>query len=97
MCVLTEEEQAEFDELSRSIRHYVATRRREDGAFDWAEMAKRSRTDPEAREVLRRWRRKLAIVNRSAEKLRVLEDVFRLNPDKRWWEGTPVNPFGAFR
>ena len=23
--------------------------------------------------------------------------VFRLNPDKRWWEGTPVNPFGAFR
>ena len=79
---LTEEEQAEFDELSHSIRHYVATRRREDGAFDWAEMAKRSRTDPEAREVLRRWRRKLAIVNRSAEKLRVLEDVFRLHPDE---------------
>ena len=23
--------------------------------------------------------------------------VFRLNPDKRWWEGAPVNPFGAFR
>lgn len=79
---LTEEEQAEFDELSRSIRHYVAGRRREDGAFDWAEMARRSRTDPEAREILRRWRRKLAIVNRSAEKLRVLEDVFRLHPDE---------------
>ncbi len=79
---LTETEQAEFDELSRSIRHYVAARRREDGAFDWKEMARRSRTDPEAREVLRRWRRKLAIVNRSAEKLRVLEDVFRLHPDE---------------
>jgi superfamily II DNA or RNA helicase len=79
---LTEDEQAEFDELSRSVRHYVAARRRDDGAFDWAEMARRSRTDPEAREVLRRWRRKLAIVNRSAEKLRVLEDVFRLHPDE---------------
>jgi superfamily II DNA or RNA helicase len=79
---LTDEEQAEFDDLSRSIRRYVATRRQEDGAFDWTEMARRSRTDPEAREVLRRWRRKLAIVNRSAEKLRVLEDVFRLHPDE---------------
>ena len=79
---LTEEEQAEFDELSRSIRHYVAARRQEDGAFDWADMARRSRTDGEAREVLRRWRRKLAIVNRSAEKLRVLEDIFRLHPDE---------------
>jgi superfamily II DNA or RNA helicase len=79
---LTEEEQAEFDTLSRSIRHYVATRRREDGAFDWAEMARRSRTDPEAREILRLWRRKLAIVNRSAEKLRVLEDILRLHPDE---------------
>jgi superfamily II DNA or RNA helicase len=79
---LTEDEQAEFDELSSSIRHYVATRRREDGTFDWAEMARRSRTDPEAREILRRWRRKLAIVNRSAEKLRVLEDVFRLHGEE---------------
>jgi len=79
---LTEEEQAEFDKLSRSIRHYVAARRREEGAFDWKEMARRSRIDSQAREVLRRWRRKLAIVHRSAEKLRVLEDVFRLHPDE---------------
>jgi superfamily II DNA or RNA helicase len=79
---LTEEEQAEFDELSRSIRHYVAGRRREEGGFEWTEMARRSRTDPQAREILRRWRRKLAIVNRSTEKLRVLEDIFRLHPDE---------------
>jgi superfamily II DNA or RNA helicase len=79
---LTETEQAEFDELSRSIRRYVAARRREEGAFDWKELARRSRTDPDAREILRRWRRKLALVHRSAEKLRVLEDVFRLHPDE---------------
>jgi superfamily II DNA or RNA helicase len=79
---LTPEEQAEFDELSRSIRRYVAGRRREEGEFDWTEMTRRSRSDPQAREILRLWRRKLAIVNRSAEKLRVLEDVFRLHPDE---------------
>jgi superfamily II DNA or RNA helicase len=79
---LTEAEQAEFDELSRSIRRYVASRQREEGGFDWKDMARRSRTDPEAREILRRWRRKQAIVNRSAEKLRVLEDILRLHPDE---------------
>ena len=79
---LTEAEQAEFDELSRAIRRYVAGQRRDTGGFDWTEMARRSREDPEAREILRRWRRKLGIVNRSAEKLRVLEDILRLHPDE---------------
>jgi superfamily II DNA or RNA helicase len=79
---LGEEEQTEFDELSRSIRRYVAARRQQEGVFDWTEMARRSRTDAEAREVLHRWRRKLALVNRSAEKLRVLEDILRLHPDE---------------
>jgi len=77
---LTDEEQAEFDELSRAIRRYVAARRRDEPDLDWSEIARRSRTDREARDVLRRWRRKLAIVNRSAEKLRVLEDILRLHP-----------------
>ncbi len=80
---LGETEQAEFDELSRAIRHYVAARIHDEGRFDWKELALRSRTDAEAREILRRWRRKLAIVNRSAEKLRVLEDVLRLHPDEQ--------------
>jgi len=79
---LADDEQTEFDELSRAIRRYVAARRREEHAFDWTELARRSRTDPEARDVLQRWRRKQAILNRSAEKLRVLEDVFRLHPDE---------------
>jgi superfamily II DNA or RNA helicase len=78
---LTEAEQAEFDELSRSIRRYVAARSKDEPRFDWAELARRSRTDPEARDIVRKRWRKLAIVNRSAEKLRVLEDVFRLHPD----------------
>lgn len=80
---LGEAEQAELDDLSRQIRRFVALRRREEGSFDWTELARRSRTDAEAREILRRWRRKLQIVHRSAEKLRVLEDIFRLHPGEQ--------------
>lgn len=95
---LTEDEQAEFDGLSRRIRAYVAHRRKDaatgrgsrDGggaagerasAFDWThDLAKRSRTDPEAKAILRAYRRKLTLIHRSAEKLRVVEDVLRLHP-----------------
>lgn len=78
---LADAEQAEFTQLSRKIRAYVANRRRGAGAFDWKEdIAKLSRSDPEAKEILRCYRRKLALVHRSAEKLRVLEDIFRLHP-----------------
>jgi len=79
---LTETEQAEFDRLSRRIRAYVARRRRDDGRFDWKEdIAKLSRTDAEAKEVMRCYHRKLALVHRSAEKLRVLEDILQLHAD----------------
>jgi superfamily II DNA or RNA helicase len=106
---LSDDEQAEFDALSRRIRAYVARRSRETraaraahataedrsagrsagdapgdrrGAFDWArDLAKHARTDPEAKAILRAYRRKLAITHRSAEKLRVVEDVLRLHPD----------------
>ena len=79
---LTEAEQAEFDQLSRRIRGYVTKRRRDDGRFDWKEdIAKLSRTDTDAKDVMRWYRRKLTLVHRSAEKLRVLEDILRLHAD----------------
>lgn len=80
---LSDQEQEEFDALSRRIRAYVARRRRTLQAreFDWLQdVARQARTDPEARAVLRAYRRKLAIVDRSTEKLRVLEDILRLHP-----------------
>jgi len=81
---LTEGEQEEFDRLSRTIRAYVARRRRDNGTFDWKEdLAKASRSDPEAKSILRAYHRKLALVHRSAEKLRVVEDILRLHPDEQ--------------
>ncbi|MDR7555979.1 MAG: DEAD/DEAH box helicase family protein [Armatimonadota bacterium] len=53
-------------------------------AFDWTrDLAVRARTDPEAHAILRAYRRKLALVHRSAEKLRVVEDLLRLHPDEQ--------------
>lgn len=94
---LSDEEQQEFDALSRRIRGYVARQRREAAGrpkaagtsaiagprpFDWVrDLAVRSRGDPEAKAILRAYRRKMTLVHRSAEKLRVLEDIFRLHPD----------------
>jgi superfamily II DNA or RNA helicase len=81
---LSEPEQAKFDQLSRKIRVYVARRRHEGGRFDWKEdLARVSRTDPEAKEILRCYRRKLALVHRSPEKLRVVEDILRLHANEQ--------------
>ncbi len=78
---LAEGEQAEFDRLSRRIRAHVAKRRRENARFDWREdLVKLSRTDPEAKEILLSYHRRLALLHRSAEKLRVVEDILRLHP-----------------
>jgi len=80
---LTEAEQAEFDALSSRIRDYFLARRREDPSFDWESLALRSRTDPEAKAILRAYRRKLALTHRSAEKLRAVEDILRLHADEQ--------------
>ena len=81
---LSEPEQAKFDQLSKKIRAYVARRRHEGGRFDWKEdLARVSRTDPEAKEILRCYWRKLALVHRSAEKLRVVEEILSLHAEEQ--------------
>jgi superfamily II DNA or RNA helicase len=80
---LAAEEQAEFDRCSRTVRRYLAERRREKPDFRWTDLTRLARTDNDAREVLRAYRKKLAILHRSAEKLRVVEDVLRLHPEEQ--------------
>ncbi len=76
-------EQQEFDRGSRRIRAYLAGRRREEPGFQWTDLTRLARTDPEARETLRAYQRKLAIIHRSPEKLRVVEDILRLHPGEQ--------------
>jgi len=76
---LRADEQGRYDTLSRRIRVFVADRRKAKAGYCWEDVCKESGSDPEARKVLRAFHAKQAIETRAAEKLRVLEDLFRLH------------------
>ena len=80
---LARNEQAEFDRCSRKVRAYLRERRREDPQFQWTDLTRLSRTDGDARDVLKAYRRKMALLHRSPEKLRVVEDILRLHPEEQ--------------
>lgn len=76
---LDEAERARYAELSSQVRRYMMQRRQEEPQFDWQALCSDSGADPEARRALRAFHAKRAIEDRAAEKLRVLEDLFRLH------------------
>jgi superfamily II DNA or RNA helicase len=76
---LTRIEQQRYDELSRRVREFILVRRQEDPAFTWKKLCRESALDPRSRQALTDYRAKTAIEERAQEKLRVLEDLFRLH------------------
>ena len=71
------------------MRQFVVDRRQDDPSFTWETLCADSGTDPAARRALRAFRMKQAIEDRADEKLRVLEDLFRLHA------GSPVIVFAG--
>jgi len=76
---LSPEERVRYDDLSREIRAYVAERRKTDPQFSWEDLCAETGKTPEARRALKAYFAKKAIEDRAEEKLRVLEDLFRLH------------------
>jgi superfamily II DNA or RNA helicase len=76
---LLDEEQARYDALSAQVRDYLNERRKTEPAFTWEDLCSETGKDPEARRVLKAYFARKAIEDRAAEKLRVLEDIFRLH------------------
>ncbi|MCO6459296.1 MAG: DEAD/DEAH box helicase family protein [Pirellulaceae bacterium] len=76
---LSDDEQRRYDECSRTVRQYVAERRKDDPQFTWQSLCGESAAAPAARHALRAWHAKKSIEDRAVEKLRVLEDIFRLH------------------
>ncbi|MFO0942013.1 MAG: DEAD/DEAH box helicase [Pirellulales bacterium] len=76
---LSPSEQLRYDQLSEQIRAYVYERRQNDSQFTWEKLCQESNLDASARNVMKAYRQKFAIENRAEEKLRVLEDIFRLH------------------
>ncbi|MEO8268522.1 MAG: DEAD/DEAH box helicase family protein, partial [Aureliella sp.] len=76
---LSDAERRRYDELSRTIQHYMYQRRQEDSCFTWQKLCQESGRDPASRRALQAFHAKSAIEDRAEEKLRVLEDLFRLH------------------
>jgi len=76
---LSAEEQARYDELSSLVRRYMMERRKTEAEFSWEDLCAETGKTPAARRALRAYFAKKAIEDRAEEKLRVLEDLFRLH------------------
>jgi superfamily II DNA or RNA helicase len=80
---LSGRERARFDALSNQVRQYMHRRRKEDPHFTWQHLCGEVNQTPEARHALAAYLAKKAIEDRAEEKLRVLEDLFRLHLGER--------------
>ncbi|HEX41427.1 MAG TPA: DEAD/DEAH box helicase, partial [Phycisphaerales bacterium] len=76
---LNDPEQATYDQCSRVIRHFIAQRRKDQPGYTWQDLCAESGRDPQARHAQKAYYLKRSIEDRAAEKLRVLEDIFRLH------------------
>ena len=76
---LTEDEQARYEALGREVRQFMQEAREDNPDLSWEDVCKNSATDLGARRALEAYRAKQAIEDRAEEKLRILEDLFRLH------------------
>jgi superfamily II DNA or RNA helicase len=80
---LSQDEQAGYDQYSRQVRHFIAERRRDQPGYSWQNLCGESGKDPAARLALKAYYLKHAIEDRAEEKLRILEDIFRLHAGQK--------------
>ena len=76
---LQPEEQHRYDQLSRQVRAYMIERPQDQSALLLGRPLAQTGKTPELRRVLRAYFAKKSIEDRAEEKLRVLEDLFRLH------------------
>lgn len=76
---LTPTEQSRYDRLSREVSQYMHERRKSEPTFTWEQLCQDTGRTPEARHAMRSYFAKKAIEDRAEEKLRILEDLFRLH------------------
>ncbi len=76
---LSPAEQARYDQLAREVRAYMLERRKSEPQFSWQDLCEETGRTPQSRRVLQAYYMKKSIEDRAEEKLRVLEDLFRLH------------------
>lgn len=80
---LSDEEQQKYDHYSEQIRVYMQTQRENNPDYTWEDVCAESTSSPESRQALIAYLARRSIEDRAAEKLRVLEDLFRLHAGER--------------
>ena len=80
---LSQDEQAAYDQYSRQVRHFIVERRKDKPGYSWQDLCGESGKDPAARLALKAYYLKQAIEDRAEEKLRILEDIFRLHAGQK--------------
>jgi superfamily II DNA or RNA helicase len=90
---LSDEEQFKYDSASKVLQSFFLTKREELNknlapgekpiAYDWQDLCSETGKDPAARAAQNAFYFKKSIEDRATEKLRVLEDIFRLHAGER--------------
>lgn len=80
---LSDDEQRRYDLLADEVSTYMYEQRQENAKFSWEDLCSSSGASTEARRALKAFYSKKAIEDRAEEKLRTLEDLFRLHARER--------------
>lgn len=80
---LTERERRIYEQAGREVRSFIAEQREEYPEYGFKDLCADAGKDPAARSAQKAFRLRKAIEDRAEEKLRVLEDVFRLHSGER--------------
>ena len=77
------EEQRQYDLAGEQIRAFVIEKRKDEPKYAWENVCADAGKDPAARRVMKAFYLRKSIEDRAEEKLRVLEDIFRLHNGER--------------
>lgn len=81
---LDPQEQAKYDAAGATVRHFLSSKRSEGQVkYAWQDLCAESGRDPAARTAQNAFYLRKSIEDRASEKLRVLEDLFRLHAGER--------------
>lgn len=80
---LSDPEERQYAEAARLVRGFIAVKRKTHPGYTWQDLSAESGKDPEARRAQKAFYFRKSIEDKAAEKLRVLEDLFRLHAGER--------------
>lgn len=79
---LSAEERSRYEALGKTVAAFIYERRKEQPDYEWQSLCSDSGQDPQARLAMLAFHAKRSIEDRAAEKLRTIEDLFRLHANE---------------